>query len=115
MKSILPMTALAALVMATAVTTVQADEVSGLWLSEGPQLLLAEGGSERLIDFFLRREALVSNRPSQDSGERFAQMVKEQPTAAGAALEQQEQGMQKPEARFNSPIQRDRALYGSPH
>lgn len=110
MKTIVQTTALAALVVGTAVTTVQADEVSGSWLSDGPQLLLAEGGSDRLVDFFLRRETLVTNRPSEDSGERFVRMIEEQPTAAGTAREQQEQRIEKSEPG----ILRDRVLYG-PH
>jgi hypothetical protein len=110
MKSILGMTALAALMMGAAVATVQADQVNGLWPREGAQLLLAEGGSDRLADFFLRRESLVENRSGQDSGERFAQMVEEQPTAAGPEREQQTQRIEKSEPG----ILRDRALYG-PH
>jgi hypothetical protein len=110
MKTILGTTALAVLMMGAAVTTAQADEVSGPWLSEGPQLLLAEGGSDRLVDFFLRREAIAKNRPSEDSSERFAQMLEEQPTAAGTAREQQEQPIEKSEPG----ILRDRVLYG-PH
>ncbi|MDM8351170.1 hypothetical protein P8H27_20020 [Pseudomonas sp. sp1636] len=98
MKSILGMTALAALMMAAAVTTVQ-----------------AEGGSDRLMDYRLQQEVLVSNSSSQDSGERFAQIIKEQPTAAGVALEQQGQQNEMLAPSYKSPILRDRALYGSPH
>jgi len=93
MKSILGMTALAALMLGATVTTVQ-----------------AEGGSDRLIDYRLQQEALVSDRASQDSGERFVQMVKEQPTAAGTAREQQDQWIEEPKRG----IRRDRELYG-PH
>lgn len=97
MKTILSMTALAALMMGAAVTTVQ-----------------AEGGSDRLMDYRLEQQAVVNNRTSQDSTERFAQMIKEQPTAAGSAREQQER-IEQSEPSFKSPIHRDRALYGSPH
>ena len=93
MKSILGMTALAALMLGATVTTVQ-----------------AEGGSDRLIDYRLQQEALVSDRASQDSGERFVQMVKEQPTAAGTAREQQDQWIEE----SKRGIRRDRELYG-PH
>lgn len=110
MKSILGTTALAALMMGTAVSAVQADELSGYPLGDGSQLLLAESGSDRLVDFFLRREALVSERQGQDSGERFAQMIEEQPTAAGPEREQQTQRIEKSEPG----ILRDRTLYG-PH
>lgn len=98
MKSILGMTALAALMMGATVTTVQ-----------------AEGGSERLLDYRLQQEALVSERSSQDSGERIVQMIKEQPTAAGGARERQEQRSEMSEPNYKSPIHKDRALYGSPH
>lgn len=98
MKSILGMTALAALMMAAAVTTVQ-----------------AEGGSERLTDYRLQQGALLSNRSSQDSGERFVQLIKEQPTAAGSAIGQQDQQNEMLAPSHRSPILKDRALYGSPH
>lgn len=110
MKSILSMTALAALMMGAAVATVQADQVNGPWPRDGAQLLLAESGSDRLADFFLRRESLAENRSSRDSGERFVQMVEEQPTAAGPEREQKTQRIEKSEPG----ILRDRALYG-PH
>jgi hypothetical protein len=105
MTSILHTTALALLMTAT-VTAVQANEAG---------LLLAEGGSDLLMDYRLQQEALISNRASQDSGQRFAQMLEEQPTAAGPAFEQQEQQMGTSDTRFKSPILRDRELYGSPH
>ena len=98
MKSILGMTALAALMMGAAVTTVQ-----------------AEGGSDRLLDYRLQQEAPVSSRQSQDSGERFVQLIKEEPTAAGSAIQQQDQQNDMLEPSYKSPILRDRALYGSPH
>lgn len=110
MKSILGMTALVALMMGATVATVQADEVNGLWPRDGAQLLLAEGGSDWLADFVLRRESLAKSRSGQDSGERFAQMVEEQPTAAGPEREQQTQRIEKSEPG----ILKDRALYG-PH
>jgi hypothetical protein len=47
------------------------------------------------VDLFLRRETLVTNRSSEDSGERFARMIEELPTAAGSAREQQEQRVWK--------------------
>ncbi|WP_422602213.1 hypothetical protein [Pseudomonas sp.] len=86
MKSILGMTALAALMMGAAVTTVQ-----------------AEGSSGRQL------EALVSDRASRDSAERFSQLIAERPTAAGNAIVQQERRIEKSEPE----ILRDRVLYGS--
>ncbi|MDX1369018.1 hypothetical protein [Pseudomonas sp.] len=108
MTLILHTTALAVL-MAWTVTSVQANETG---------LLLAESGSDRLMDYRLQQEALLSNNRSQDSGQRFARMLEEQPTAAGTVLEQKEQKEQQvgaSETRFRSAILRDRALYGSPH
>lgn len=110
MKSILGMTALAALMMGTAVATVQANEAGGPWSSEGARLLLAEGGSERLVDMVLRRETLVSERQGRDSGERFVQMIEEQPTAAGPEREQQTQRIERSEPA----ILKNRVLY-APH
>jgi hypothetical protein len=97
MKTILGTMALAALMTATAVTTVQ-----------------AEGGSDRLINYRLQQEALV-NRSSEDSAERFAELIKEQPTAAGSANEQQDQQQKTLSPAYKSPIVRDRELYGTPH
>ena len=110
MKTLLGTTALVALLMGAAVTTVQAGDVSGPWLSEDSPLLLAEDGSDRLVDFFLRREASVTHRPGEDAGERFAQMLEEQPTATGTARERQEQPIEKSEPG----ILKNRVLYG-PH
>jgi hypothetical protein len=93
MKTLLSMTALAALMMSAAVTTVQ-----------------AEGGSDRLMDYRLEQQAVVNNRASQDSGERFVQMIKEQPTAAGPERAQQGQRIEKSQRG----ILQDRVLFG-PH
>lgn len=98
MKSILGTTALAALMMAAAVTSAQ-----------------AEGGGDRLIDYRLQQEMLVSDRASPDSGERFAQMLTEQPTAAGRASEQQERQDEMSAPSYKSSIQRNREFYGGPH
>src|SRR3990167_3720744 len=92
MKSILGMTALAALIMGAAVTTVQ-----------------AEGSSGRQMDYRLQPEALVSDRASRGSAERFAQLIAERPTAAGNAIVQQQRRIEKSEPE----ILRDRTLYGS--
>ncbi|OHC67144.1 MAG: hypothetical protein A3J25_02740 [Pseudomonadales bacterium RIFCSPLOWO2_02_FULL_63_210] len=94
MKTLLSMTALAALMMGAAVTTVQ-----------------AEGGSDRLVDYRLEQQAVVNSRSSQGSAERFVQMVKEQPTAAGPEREQQQ-----PQRIENSQpgILQNRLLFG-PH
>lgn len=93
MKTRLSMTALAALMMGVAVTTAQ-----------------AEGGSDRLVDYRLEQQAVVNSRSSQDSAERFVQMTKEQPTAAGPEREQHGQRIEKSQRG----ILQDRVLFG-PH
>jgi len=114
MKSLVGMTALTALLIGTNVTSVQAEEVSALWFTQGPQLLLAEGGSERLMLNQQRLQALANQRSASDDGQRFVQLIEEQPTAAGDAASKQ-QFERKAAPSFKSPIQRDRELYGSPH
>lgn len=96
MKSILYVTALAALMM-------------------GPGMALGENGSDRLIDSRLQQQGLVSNSPSQDTSDPYVQMIKTQPTASGVELDQQDQQFQMSEPDFESPIQRDRMLYRSAH
>lgn len=97
MKSILGTMALATLMMATAVTTVQ-----------------AEGGSDRLIKFRLQQETLVS-RSGQNVAERFAGMIKKQPPAAGREDDQLNQQREAMAPAYKSPIVRDRERYGTPH
>jgi len=62
MKTLLSMTALAALMMGAAVTTVQ-----------------AEGGSDRLVDYRLEQQAVVNSRSSQGSAERFVRWSRSSP------------------------------------
>jgi len=93
MKTLLSMTALAALIMSATVTTVQ-----------------AEGGSDRLMDYRLEQLAVVHGRSNQDSTERFVQMIKEQPTAAGPEREQQSQRSEQSQRG----IPQNRLLFG-PH
>ncbi|HBO1414524.1 hypothetical protein [Pseudomonas aeruginosa] len=73
----------------------------------------AEGGSDYLMNFHLRQQALASQRAEQDTGQRFAQILVEQPTAAGPMTELQSQSIQEPAPTYRSPIYQDRALYGS--
>lgn len=113
MKTILQATALATLMMGAGVTTVQADEVAVFTLiNEGPLLMLAEGGSDRLTAARLQREAVASNDSKQGASQRFIQMIEQQPTAAGIPLERKDQPVEKSQLKG---IRGDRALYGSPH
>jgi hypothetical protein len=110
MKTLAGMTILTALLIAGGMTSAQAGEANGVWFHQTPQLLLAEGGSERLLRQQQHMEELASQRADSDDGERFVQMIKEQPTAAGTAREQQDQRIEEPKRG----LQRDRELYG-PH
>lgn len=114
MKTLAGMTVLTALLIGGGVTSAQAGEAIAVWFHQAPQFLLAEGGSERLMLQQQYRQELASQRADSDDGERFVQLIKEQPTAAGdTAIEQQHE--RQPDASFKSPIHRDRSLYGSPH
>jgi len=114
MKTLTGMTILTALLIGGGMTSAQAGEANGVWFHQAPQLLLAEGGSERLIRQQQHMEELASQRADSDDGERFVQLIKEQPTAAGNTTVEQ-QSERQPDASFKSPIHRDRTLYGSPH
>ncbi|MGH8381229.1 hypothetical protein [Pseudomonas sp.] len=82
---------------------------------ESSPLLLAEGGSDRLTNFHLQN-VLVRSQADKNTGERYVQMIKEQPTASGVnstseALPQPD----KMEPKLTSPIIRDREEYRSAH
>lgn len=104
MKTTLHLAALATLLAATAAIQVQADDAG--------RLMLAENGSDRAMEYHLQREALANQRGREDSSDRFVQMIREQPTAAGPMTEEQSESMDRPKPVFKSPIQRDREVYG---
>jgi len=114
MKSLVGMTALTALLIGSNLASVQAAESSGLWLTQGPQLLVAENGSERLMFKQQQLQALAGQHSAMVDGRRFAQLIEEQPTAAGDTAIKQRLDRQ-PAPSFGSPILKDRELYGSPH
>ncbi|MCG4453377.1 hypothetical protein LJY18_08680 [Pseudomonas sp. MMS21-TM103] len=114
MKSIISMTALTALLIGASVTSAQAGEPVGEWLKQAPQMILAEGGSAQLMFHQERMRELASQRDMSRDRERFVQLIKEQPTAAGSARGQQEPMKPSEEPRYKSLIEQDRALYG-PH
>lgn len=103
MKTTLYQAALATLLVGTAAISVQADE---------ERLMLAESGSDRVMEYHLQREALANRRGREDSSERFVQMIREQPTAAGPMTEEQTESMDRSRPAYKSPIQRDREMYG---
>ncbi|MNR25949.1 hypothetical protein D3C85_1431300 [compost metagenome] len=112
MKAISIKAALAALLVGTAVTSVQADPWQWPEDEEQSQLMIAESGSDRLMDYHQLRKALANQRSPQDTAERFVQMIKEQPTAVGITADELSEKMSKPKPMYKIPIQRDRELYG---
>lgn len=114
MKAISIKAALAALLVGAAVTSVQADPWRWQWPEdeEQSQLMIAESGSDRLIDYHQLRQALANQRSPKDTAERFVQMIKEQPTAVGIKADEQSEMTSKPKPMYKIPIRRDRELYG---
>lgn len=83
--------------------------------NEPSPLLLAEGGSDRLMDYHLQN-SLVKIQSEQNSGERYVQMIKEQPTASGVnPTSESLQQTTGSEPKSVSPIIRDREEYRSAH
>jgi hypothetical protein len=113
MKSILGMTAFSVVLMGVGVASVQASDAS-TGLDQGSQLLLAEGGSERLMRQQQRMQMLAGQRSAVDEGERFVQMIEDNPTAAGPSTIEHEQE-QRSKAASKSPLYMERGLNGSPH
>ena len=103
MKTTLYQAALTTLLVGMAATSVQADE---------ERLIMAESGSDRAMEYHLQREALANQRGREDSSDRFVQMIREQPTAAGPMTEELSGSMDRPKPAYKSPIQRDREMYG---
>lgn len=114
MKTLITLTALATL-MAGFGTAAQASETPSPWSTQAPQLLLAEGGSERVMLNQQRMQALAAQRGRAEDGQRFAQLIEEQPTAAGKLEDSLDAQGSRPEPTYKSPILRDRALYGGQH
>ncbi|PAU58500.1 hypothetical protein [Pseudomonas indica] len=76
----------------------------------GTTMVWAEDGGERLGEWRMKQQMLTGQRMAIDHSERFAQLLEEQPTAAGPMTE-----MSMPPAapRYRSPILEDRTRYGS--
>jgi hypothetical protein len=112
MKSTLYMTAFSGLlVMFAAATPGQAANSSAPSLTQEPVLMLAEGGSKRLLQY--REQRFEAMRGSQDASEGFAQLIEEQPTAAGMQTEREvRDAVMQPEPQYKSPIHRDRVEFG---
>ncbi|MEF9897526.1 MAG: hypothetical protein RR736_00935 [Pseudomonas sp.] len=117
MKLIVQMTALAAAAYlsgsATAATHVEYP-VSNVSI-EPVQLMLAEGGSDRLTENYLQRQALAKSQPKQESGATYVQLIKENPTASGNTVDDPLDEMNTTNPRLTDPITRDRDEYRSAH
>ncbi|MEG1038341.1 MAG: hypothetical protein RSE94_00340 [Pseudomonas sp.] len=78
-------------------------------------LLLAEGGSDRLLNYHFEN-ATARSQFDQNAGERYVQMVKEQPTASGVTTTKEALPQTNElDPRLTSPIIRDREEYRSAH
>ncbi|MBS7661137.1 hypothetical protein I0D00_04135 [Pseudomonas lalucatii] len=74
-------------------------------------LLLAEGGSGRLLQYQSQR--LDGLQGMGDESERFVQMLERRPTAAGPEFEREDsQPIQQPQKQYLSPIHQERAEHG---
>lgn len=116
MKTLSSKTWLAALALGTTMTAVQAGDSPWVWPEDKPQpLMLAQDGSDRLMDQHLRRQA-IDNQRRRDTSERLIRMLEEQPTAAGSpaekpAVPQTEQEKIDDSSMNRSPLQPERDLY----
>ncbi|MDH4558494.1 hypothetical protein E8F11_25530 [Pseudomonas sp. BN417] len=89
MKSAITTTALSSLLFSfVALTSLQASSASLPSASQQPTLMLAEGGGDRLIQY--REWQAQREQTTDDESERFAQLVEEKPTAAGAQVAREE-------------------------
>lgn len=74
--------------------------------------MVAEGGSDRSMDYQQQQKMLRNQPAPEDSSEGFLRMIREEPTAAGPADEDEGKKMSEPKPMYRPPIQRDRELYG---
>jgi hypothetical protein len=114
MKTLITMTALVTLLVGFGTAT-QASETPSPWSAQAPQLQLAEGGSERVIRRQQRMQVLAVERGQAEEVQRFVQLLEEQPTAAGNVDDALDTQSVSSQPDYESPILRDRAIYGSQH
>lgn len=97
MKAIFCKAVLAALLAASSVLSVQ-----------------AESGSDRVLRHHQMQRDWIANQPSrEESGDRFIQMMREQPTASGPMTdEEQSESLRAPKNLYKPPIQLQREEYG---
>ncbi|MDD2045949.1 hypothetical protein [Pseudomonas putida] len=116
MKLTFKMSGLVAAAIFSTVTAAATEYTKNIQIdNESSPLLLAEGGSDRVMEYHLQN-SLANNKPDQPSGERYVQMLKEQPTASGTnPTGESLQQTTDPEPNLTSPINRDREEYRSAH
>ncbi|MEO4046513.1 hypothetical protein AAFN46_05395 [Pseudomonas sp. CAU 1711] len=115
MKTLIATTTLATLLTGFGAVPAHASEASPFWSDQHARLMLAEGGSERLIVNRQRIQESLAARDRLDDSQRFADLIEEQPTAAGTREDARETPSGTSVPSYKSPILRDRAIYGSPH
>ena len=113
MNSTLTKTALGGLLLSlAAATSMQATSASLPPASQQPPLMLAESGSDRLVQY-REMQALRLQARTDDTSERFALMVEEEPTASGPQHSTDEAEPAKLSAPMqNSWIYRQRVEHG---
>ncbi len=111
MKSSLRTTAFSSLLFSlVAVTSLPAYSASLQSTGRQPFLMLAEGGGDRLIPY---QEMQAQHTQSTDTSERFAKLVEEEPTAAGAKIESDEvEPVAKPAPVYKSLIHQQKVEFG---
>ncbi len=114
MNSTFSMTAFSGLVVIVAATTSgQAASMPFPSFEQEPVFLLAENGSDRLLQSRMLRDEFAQAQVKGDESQRFTQLLKEQPTAAGPQLEPYDaQPITRPALLYRSPIQQQRMEYG---
>lgn len=112
MKSELSATSLSGLLFSiVALTSLQASSASLQPAGQQPFLMLAEGGGDRVIQY---QEMQVQRLQTTDTdSQRFAQLVEEEPTAAGVKVEDNEvEPVAKPAPRYKSLMHQQRVEFG---
>ncbi|MFC5697205.1 hypothetical protein ACFPU0_16750 [Pseudomonas sp. GCM10022186] len=91
MKSAITTTAFSSLLFSVvALTSLQAFSASLQPADQQPLLMLAEGGSDRLVHY--RELQAQRMQTADDESQRFATLVEEKPTAAGSGTAGEEAG-----------------------
>lgn len=118
MKSTFSVTAFSGLLVALAATTSgQATSAPLPSFEQEPAYLLAENGSDRLLQYRMlgneRAQARARGDASGDESQRFTQLLEEQPTAAGPQVEPNDaQPIKGPAPQYKSLIHQQRIEYG---